>query len=109
MPDCSSVSFTQATDTALGGPSCEYILADSPDDLTSSLADYEAIVDPTVEGTYAETDPATQCITAVWIWIISHLNMAPSFVWIQMRFLPAEPVRIQKKVHTQSGSGGSGG
>lgn len=53
MSDCSSVSFTHDTDTALGGPNCEYILADSPTDLTSTLADYEAIVDPTVEGTYA--------------------------------------------------------
>jgi hypothetical protein len=110
MPDCTLVAFTCSTDAALGGPDCEYILADNPDDLTSPLADYEAIVDPTVEGFAETTDPSSGCITAIWIWIVSHLNMSPGFVFIQIRTLPINaPKRIQKKVHTTGGSGSGGG
>lgn len=111
MTDCSGVSWTVNTDSAMGGVSCEWVLSTTdPSDLTSPLEDWEAIADPTVEGFSQDVDPMTLCVTGVFIWILSHLNMAPAFVYLRIHFIPIDvPVRIQKKVHTTGGSGGGSG
>lgn len=110
IDDCVGCAWTCETDSSLGGSTQEWELSDTPDDLTTALAEDEALTDPSQGVTVSYDTTLTGCIVGLWIWILSHLNQqnntGGSVLPIRIRTIPiTTPKRIRKKPTLQGGGG----